>query len=149
MVHHPRMTTPDTQFKLRLPTALKSKLEGDADAAGRSLSAEIVQRLEDSGRDAQMADAFLRSQLLNFQLATELVKFKPRMIPMVSRLMNMLFVDNDQIRDKIFGWADEGDEIAAMARSTLLNDLPGIIEGVQKTLSELREEDDAERPTDI
>jgi len=42
------MSAPDTQFKLRLPAHLKQSLEQHADAAGRSLSAEIVHRLEQS-----------------------------------------------------------------------------------------------------
>lgn len=42
------MNSPDTQFKLRLPARLKQCLEQQADVAGRSLSAEIVHRLEQS-----------------------------------------------------------------------------------------------------
>ncbi|KRG63368.1 hypothetical protein ABB26_12475 [Stenotrophomonas humi] len=42
------MSTPDTQFKLRLPADLKQKLERESEVAGRSLSAEIVHRLESS-----------------------------------------------------------------------------------------------------
>lgn len=42
------MTASDIQFKLRLPSALKDKLESAAEQAGRSLSNEIVRRLEDS-----------------------------------------------------------------------------------------------------
>lgn len=46
MVQHAGMNSPDTQFKLRLPAELKAKLEGQAATAGRSLSAEIVHRIE-------------------------------------------------------------------------------------------------------
>lgn len=62
MVQHAGMNSPDTQFKLRLPAELKAKLEDQAATAGRSLSAEIVQRLEASfetdGQSAQMAHDF-------------------------------------------------------------------------------------------
>lgn len=45
-VHNPPMA--DIQFKVRLPSDLKEKLEQTAGAAGRSLTAEIVYRLERS-----------------------------------------------------------------------------------------------------
>lgn len=40
--------TPQTQFKLRLPALLKERLEIAAAENARSITAEIVQRLEDS-----------------------------------------------------------------------------------------------------
>jgi hypothetical protein len=41
------MTTPTSpQFKLRLPEALKSRLESEAQASGRTVTSEIVWRLE-------------------------------------------------------------------------------------------------------
>lgn len=42
------MNSPDVQFKLRLPASLKEALDQSAERAGRSLSAEIVHRLEQS-----------------------------------------------------------------------------------------------------
>ena len=42
------MATGDTQFKLIIPAALKKRLDGAADQSRRSLSAEIVARLEQS-----------------------------------------------------------------------------------------------------
>ncbi len=36
----------EPQFKLRLPTELKDQLEGSAEAGSRSLTSEIVRRLE-------------------------------------------------------------------------------------------------------
>jgi len=38
--------TLDTQFKLRLPTTLKLKIENEAQGLKRSMNAEIVARLE-------------------------------------------------------------------------------------------------------
>jgi len=38
----------DPQFKLRLPNALKARLEGAAKKADRTLTAEILNRLENS-----------------------------------------------------------------------------------------------------
>jgi hypothetical protein len=42
------MTRDDPQMKLRLPAELKARVEESANAAGRSLNAEIVYRLEAS-----------------------------------------------------------------------------------------------------
>lgn len=42
------MSNPDIQFKLRLPAEIKARLEEAAEVGGRSLSAEIVYRLEQS-----------------------------------------------------------------------------------------------------
>jgi len=55
------MSTPDTQFKLRIPAELKSRLEDHATASGRSLSAEIVHRLSE----------YLGSMGLRAQIAAE------------------------------------------------------------------------------
>jgi hypothetical protein len=55
MVHHPRMT--DIQFKLRLPADLKAKIEAAAEQGGRSLTAEVVRRLEISFDSAEERDA--------------------------------------------------------------------------------------------
>jgi len=46
VVQHSRMNTPDTQLKLRIPVDLKARLEDASASAGRSLTAEIVTRLE-------------------------------------------------------------------------------------------------------
>lgn len=42
------MSNQDVQFKLRLPALLKKRLEDAAERAGRSVSAELVHRLEQS-----------------------------------------------------------------------------------------------------
>jgi hypothetical protein len=42
------MARNDPQMKLRLPAELKAKIDEQAHAAGRSINAEIVQRLEGS-----------------------------------------------------------------------------------------------------
>ncbi|MBV6816052.1 Arc family DNA-binding protein [Xanthomonas campestris pv. passiflorae] len=44
------MARNDPQVNIRLPAALKAELDKAAEKAGRSLTAEIVQRLEDSFR---------------------------------------------------------------------------------------------------
>lgn len=55
LVHHIGMAdeTSPTQFKLRLPGLLKEQLEAAAAENGRSVTAEIVQRLEDSFPDVE------------------------------------------------------------------------------------------------
>lgn len=40
--------TVDAQFKLRLPTTLKLKIENEAQGLKRSMNAEIMARLENS-----------------------------------------------------------------------------------------------------
>lgn len=42
------MARDDPQVNFRMPAALKRRLEQAADASGRSLTAEIIQRLEQS-----------------------------------------------------------------------------------------------------
>lgn len=48
MVHDPKMSREDPQFKLRMPAQLRDQAEQSAKASGRSLNAEIVTRLESS-----------------------------------------------------------------------------------------------------
>lgn len=48
MVHHPAMKKSDPQFKFRLPEFLKKDLEAAAELNGRSVSSEIVSRLQDA-----------------------------------------------------------------------------------------------------
>ncbi|MFK3846533.1 Arc family DNA-binding protein [Stenotrophomonas sp. NPDC078853] len=53
------MNIPDAQFKLRLPATLKERLDESAERSGRSLSAEIVHRLERSFEDQGRAPGVL------------------------------------------------------------------------------------------
>ena len=46
--HHQSMSRSDPQMKLRLPAELKERVEKAAQASGRSLNAEILQRLNES-----------------------------------------------------------------------------------------------------
>lgn len=94
------------------------------------MNAEIVHRLDESFQLNVATQGLLQSNLLNFQLSAELLKHNPRMITLVSHLMTKLF-ENDTVRDKVFAMAEEGDEIAVMARDTALNKLPGILEDVK------------------
>ena len=48
VIHHREMSREDPQFKLRLPPELRAKSEHAAKAAGRSLNAELVARIETS-----------------------------------------------------------------------------------------------------
>lgn len=135
------MNTPDAQFKLRLPVSLKERLDESAERAGRSLSAEIVHRLEASYEHGAAVDGLLKSNLLNFQLATELLKHNPRMVTAVSHLMAKLFEDHT-VRDRVLAMADDGEEIAVMARDTALNKLPGILEDVRTKMQSIVDEDE-------
>ena len=46
--HHQSMTRTDPQMKLRIPADLKDRVEQAAQASGRSMNAEILQRLSES-----------------------------------------------------------------------------------------------------
>ena len=48
MIHDQLMSREDPQFKLRMPASLRDQAERAARAAGRSLNAELVARLEAS-----------------------------------------------------------------------------------------------------
>lgn len=48
VVHHSLMTREYPQFKLRMPEELHAAIAAEAEAAGRSMNAEIVKRLENS-----------------------------------------------------------------------------------------------------
>lgn len=58
MVHYPRMSREDPQFKLRLPQELRDRIEQAAKESKRSLNAEIVARLELSFAQGQGLEAF-------------------------------------------------------------------------------------------
>ncbi|MEN5394253.1 Arc family DNA-binding protein [Stenotrophomonas sp. TWI377] len=78
------MNTPDLQFKLRLPSGLKAKLEDHANATGRSLSAEIVHRLE---RSFDPMDEYLGSMGLRAQIAGEREMARST-VEMMDRIIN-------------------------------------------------------------
>ena len=135
------MNIPDAQFKLRLPATLKERLDQSAEHSGRSLSAEIVHRLEGSFQAAALTDALLKSQLVNFQLAAELSKHNPRMMTVVSELLTKLF-DEPVVRNRVFSLADAGDQVASMARDTALKSLPGILKDIEKRMDAISEKGD-------
>lgn len=56
------MSREDLHFRLRLPEALHSAIKADADAKGRSMTAEIVARL--SVDDAALRDTFASQALI-------------------------------------------------------------------------------------
>lgn len=67
MVHHLVMTEQQFhQFKLRLPLKLFMKLEGDAARESRSVSSEIVKRLEDSYSKTKLPDEEIEQQRNEF-----------------------------------------------------------------------------------
>lgn len=51
-------TTPNKPTSLKLPAALKSELESDAERAGLSLHAHMVQTLAESVRRTRLREAF-------------------------------------------------------------------------------------------
>ncbi|MEI2260753.1 Arc family DNA-binding protein [Stenotrophomonas indicatrix] len=134
--------TDPIKSQLRIPAALHQRLLDETARSGRSMNAEIVHRLEGSFQSAGLTQGLLRSQLLNFQLATDLLKHNPRMITVVGKLISDLF-DNDEIRGAVFAMADSGDETAVMARDTMMNKLPAILEGVQAKMESIIEKGDS------
>lgn len=70
------MAREDAHFRLRIPEALKRRIEGEASANNRSITAEILVRLERSFEDAEkieeldenMADVYRRLERLEEQM---------------------------------------------------------------------------------
>ncbi|MEH3087688.1 MAG: Arc family DNA-binding protein [Xylophilus ampelinus] len=85
------MSRDDPQMKIRLPADLKQKVESSAEAASRTLNAEIVARLTDSFDDLHRKEvAGLRDQLqsLDKQIWLNDSKFSElRMRELMSRLL--------------------------------------------------------------
>lgn len=127
--------------QLRIPATLHQRLVDATAQTGRSMNAEIVHRLEGSFQAAAVTDGLLRSQLLNFQLSAELLKYNPRMVYAVSELLSGLF-DDEVIRERVFALADAGDEIAAKARETAVDKLPSILQDLQEKLAAIRDKGD-------
>lgn len=105
------------------------------------MNAEILHRLEGSFQAAEVTDGLLRSQLLNFQLSAELLKYNPRMVYAVSKLLSGLF-DDEVVRERVFALADAGDEIAAKARETAVDKLPSILQDLQERMAAIRDKGD-------
>lgn len=127
--------------QLRIPATLHQRLLDATAQTGRSMNAEIVHRLEGSFQAAAVTDGLLRSQLLNFQLSAELLKYNPRMVYAVSELLSGLF-DDEAIRERVFALADAGDEIAAKARETAVDKLPSILQDLQEKMAAIRDKGD-------
>lgn len=127
--------------QLRIPAALHQRLVDATAQTGRSMNAEILHRLEGSFQAAAVTDGLLRSQLLNFQLSAELLKYNPRMVYAVSKLLSGLF-DDEAVRERVFALADAGDEIAAKARETAVDKLPSILQDLQEKMAAIRDKGD-------
>jgi len=69
VVYDVEMSRDDPQMKIRLPEALKTQIEESAAEAGRSLNAEIVERLT---RSYQADDSFPESTAILRTMATYL-----------------------------------------------------------------------------
>ncbi|MEW6383533.1 MAG: Arc family DNA-binding protein [Pseudomonadota bacterium] len=127
--------------QLRIPANLHQRLVDATAQTGRSMNAEILHRLEGSFQAAAVTDGLLRSQLLNFQLSAELLKYNPRMVYAVSELLSGLF-DDEVVRERVFALADAGDEIAAKARETAVDKLPSILQDLQEKMAAIRDKGD-------
>ncbi|MCU1038649.1 Arc family DNA-binding protein [Stenotrophomonas maltophilia] len=127
--------------QLRIPATLHQRLVDATAQTGRSMNAEILHRLEGSFQAAAVTDGLLRSQLLNFQLSAELLKYNPRMVYAVSELLSGLF-DDEVVRERVFALADAGDEIAAKARETAVDKLPSILQDLQEKMASIRDKGD-------
>ncbi|HED4875492.1 TPA: Arc family DNA-binding protein [Stenotrophomonas maltophilia] len=132
---------PQDKFVVRFPDGLRDQIAEAAKSSGRSMNAEIIHRLEGSFSAVLDTDALLKSNLVTFQLAAELLKYNPRALTIVSGLISRLF-DDSAIRGRVFDLADGGDQIAEMARDTMLNRLPDILRDVQAKMEAIIDEDE-------
>lgn len=135
------MSAQPVRTQIRIPADLHRQLTAAATETGRSFNSEMVQRLEESFVASQLTDELIRSQLLNFQLASELIQYKPRTIHVLTRLIGMLF-ENETIRGRVFKMADEDDEIAVIARDNALQKLPETLEKVRQQIEKMQDSDE-------
>jgi hypothetical protein len=61
------MARSDPQVNLRLPALLKERLEAASAKSGRSVNAEIVQRLDDSLREETASTQFVEARLREYE----------------------------------------------------------------------------------
>ena len=128
------MARNDPQVNLRIPPALKARLEESAQATGRSLTAEVVQRLEDSFLAGAVSDALLRARLLTLTLAAELAPHKPRMVTLVNELLSST-IESDKLTKRFLDMARDGDPIATVAHDTIFNKLDTLLERAREEAS--------------
>lgn len=69
------MKKDNVQVNFRLPQELKQKLENSAQANGRSITSELIVRLDESFDDKKQSDDLTQSKL--DQILTELKSLKP------------------------------------------------------------------------
>ncbi|WP_139312999.1 Arc family DNA-binding protein [Novacetimonas hansenii] len=86
---------PDSLFKLRLPGAMREKLEKDATRAGRTLTAEILARLEStfsntSGRIDRMERIVMDKKIGNDALHDEIKDLKEHVDGIMSDVIKIL-----------------------------------------------------------
>jgi hypothetical protein len=79
----------DPQFKIRLPSELKERLEGAAEAGSRTVTTEIVARLQDSF-DAPNFRELLINVTRAFELADEIKDIRAKHIGQLQREVELL-----------------------------------------------------------
>ncbi len=94
-----RMSRADPQFNLRIPEDLKKRVEDSAKKAGRSATAEIIHRLEQSLGDANRVD--------------ELVQRVDRLLEELSRSQKLLAAADPKFATAVKGFNDLAGEVYA------------------------------------
>lgn len=80
LVHSKKMSKAESQLHVRTPNDLKARLEQAAKSSGRSMNAEIVQRLEQSFSNEIFVKADDDMAEVNFTLAMELFEWKKEIL---------------------------------------------------------------------
>lgn len=105
VIHDPRMSRDDPQFKLRMPAGLRDLADQAARAAGRSLNAELVARLE-----ASFLSSASTEKLMSAARARELASMARAGVP-------------DEIRRRILKGINRAVELGHSSLSVDLTDL--------------------------
>lgn len=126
MVYHLLMSREDPQMKIRLPADLKDQVEAAAKAAGRSMNAEIIERLSRAQHDEDTVkilrnNTVLLRTLANFVLLQH--KHPEVMKPMEEAIISM----SQSIKN-----AEDDTQILAASKESFLAYIELLTEQVNK-----------------
>lgn len=93
----------DPQFKIRIPAHLKARLEEDARANGRTITGEILQRIElGASNDARLAD-FLQEEVADLEYLLEGAKTEAERLSKELKEQKDHIIDNGPVDGLLLG----------------------------------------------
>lgn len=106
------MARDDPKFMLRLPAAMKAQIEEAAHAAGRSINAEIVNRLERVALLEKIETVQAEKDEVSRVMTFSLVEALRRMLLLALTPAHNWTKDDDEF---VTGWAEQIGEVARRA----------------------------------